>query len=145
MNTLTSFSNQMNLPNLIKLFPVLALLTCIGCGSSAPPKATLEQNAFASVLGLGDIAGDPKMFPTAFVDGTAPENREDYAQRGYEIAGEAEVNGDQLTVPVKIFGGVVATSTADRAKKASDVGTTTQNWVLQRVGEEWKIKDAPLG
>ncbi|MEO9595589.1 hypothetical protein [Rhodopirellula bahusiensis] len=135
----------MNLPNLIKLFPVFALLTVIGCGSSAPPKATLEQNAFASVLGLGDIAGDPNMFPTAFVDGSAPDNREEYAQRGYEIAGEAEVNGDQLTVPVKIFGGIFATSTADRTKKASEVSTTTQNWVLQRVGEEWKIKDAPLG
>lgn len=135
----------MKLQNLIQLLPVFALLTVIGCGSSAPPKATLEQNAFASVEGLGDVAGDPKMFATAFVDGAAPDNHQDYAQRGYEIAGEAEVNGDQLTVPVKIFGGVVATSTADRAKKASDVGTTTQNWVLQRVGEEWKIKDAPLG
>ncbi|KLU04039.1 putative signal peptide and transmembrane protein [Rhodopirellula islandica] len=135
----------MNFQTSILLIPVFALLTVIGCGSSAPPAITLEQDAYACVEGLGDAAGDPKMFATVFVDGAVPENHEDYAQRGYEIAGDGEVNGDQMTVPVKIFGGVFATSGGDRSKKASDSGNTTQNWVLQRVGEDWKIKEAPLG
>lgn len=135
----------MNFQNPIKLIPFFALLILIGCGSSAPLKATVEQNAYARVEGLGDMAGDPQMFATAFVEGSAPENHEDYAQRGYQIDGDGEMNGDQMTVPVKIFGGVFATSGSDRSKKASDIGTTTQNWVLQRVGEDWKIKEAPLG
>ncbi|MCC9644259.1 hypothetical protein LOC71_18435 [Rhodopirellula sp. JC740] len=135
----------MNLSNLCKLLPLLLLPAVVGCGSSAPQKATDEQNAFAAIEGLGDIAGDPKMFATAFVDGSAPDNADEYAQRGYEVAGEGEVNGDQMTVPVKIFGGVFASSSSDRGKKASDAGNTTQTWTLQRVNEDWKIKDAPLG
>lgn len=126
----------------------LAFCTCatVGCGSSEGLKPTDEQNVFASVEGLGDIAGDDESFAGAFVSGEAPDNRREYGERGYQVDGEPTYDGDQVTVPVKIFGGVHATSSSEsRSSKASSVAETVQTWTLQRVNDQWKIKDAPLG
>ncbi|EMI16001.1 signal peptide-domain containing protein [Rhodopirellula maiorica SM1] len=125
---------------------LLSVSTWLGCGSSGVVKPTDEQNAFASVEGLGDLAGDDEMFASAFVAGAAPENRKDYGERGYQVNGEPSFDGDTVTVPVKIFGGVHATSSGDgRGGKASSVAETEQVWTLQRTDGQWKIKDAPLG
>lgn len=122
------------------------LMTYVGCGSSGPIKPTDEQNAFASVEGLGDLTADDQMFAAAFVAGAAPDNRKDYSQRGYQVNGEPTVAGDQLSVPVKIFGVAHATESADSSRsKPSTVAETEQVWTLQRVDGQWKLKDAPLG
>ncbi len=117
-----------------------------GCDAPAAMEATLQQDAYAQIEGLGDAAGDEEMFADAFVAGAAPDNRKDYASRGYQIAEEATVEGNTATVPVKIFGGVAATSDSDRGGSASSsVSETEQVWTLELVGDDWKIKDAPLG
>lgn len=123
----------------------ICMLTGIGCDSSESLKPTDEQNAFASVAGLGDLAGDEESFANAFVSGSVPENRKDYSERGYEVAGEATFDGDTVTVPVKIFGGVHATGSGEkRNAKASTASETEKTWTLIRVDDKWKIKDAPL-
>ncbi|MFG0262812.1 MAG: hypothetical protein ACF788_10520 [Novipirellula sp. JB048] len=117
----------------------------VGCGDAGPVKPSEEQNAFASVEGLGDVASDEAMFADAFVAGAAPENRSDYAQRGYQVSGEPTFEGDNATVPVKIFGGVHTTSSQDGGRSQPSSATETEQvWTLQRVDGQWKIKDAPL-
>ncbi|TWU20570.1 hypothetical protein Pla52o_44480 [Novipirellula galeiformis] len=136
----------MKLKRLLVIALSLWLVPLVGCGGSATVKLTEEQNAFASVEGLGDLAGDDAMFASAFVAGAAPENRKDYGERGYQVAGVPTFDGDSVTVPVKIFGGVYSTSSRDgRRSKASSVTETEQLWTLQRVDGHWKLKDAPLG
>ncbi|QDV71393.1 hypothetical protein Poly24_51290 [Rosistilla carotiformis] len=134
--------------NVSKLFIValLAAPALVGCGSTDPVQVTDAQNLNAQVEGLGDAAGDEESFSKAFVTGAAPENRKDYGARGFQVVGEATVDGDSATVPVKIFGGVYSTSGKDGGrKKPSDATETEQVWTLQRNGDVWKIKDAPLG
>ncbi len=131
--------------NLLALAMLLCLCPIAGCGSSVV-KPTEEQNVFASVEGLGDIAADEQMFANAFVPGAVPDDREQYGVRGYQVNGEASYDGDQVSVPVKIFGGVHSTSSSDsRRSRASTVAETEQIWTLQRVDGVWKIKNAPLG
>lgn len=134
----------MKINNLVVFASSLLLFATIGCGSSVV-KPTDEQNAFASVEGLGDMAGDDKMFTSAFISGAVPDDRVEYGKRGYQVNGDATFDGDQVTVPVKIFGGVHATSSRDLRSKASTVAETEQTWTLQRVDGQWKLKDAPLG
>jgi len=125
---------------------ILLTLSFVGCGSSDPAKPTDEQNAFASVEGLGDLAANDEMFAEAFVPGATPANRTDYSQRGYQVNGELTYDGDRVTVPVKIFGGVHDSAASDsRSQKTSSVAETEQVWTLQRVDDQWKIQDAPLG
>ncbi|QDS90877.1 hypothetical protein CA51_49540 [Rosistilla oblonga] len=134
--------------NVSQLF-IVALLVApvlIGCGSTDPVQVTDAQNLNAQVEGLGDAAGDEASFAKAFVAGAAPENRKDYGARGFQVVGDATVDGDSATVPVKIFGGVYSTTGKDGgSKKPSDATETEQVWTLQRNGDTWKIKDAPLG
>lgn len=132
----------------IKLIVVALLVTplLIGCGSTDAVQVTDAQNLYAQVEGLGDAAGQEDSFASAFVSGAAPENRDDYGQRGYQVTGEATIDGETATVPVKIIGGVYSSSEKDRRKnKPSDVPESEQVWTLQKSGDAWKIKDAPLG
>lgn len=131
--------------NRVGLASLLLLVFATGCGSKAI-KPTDEQNAFASVEGLGDMAGDDDTFASAFISGAVPDDRIEYGKRGYQVNGDATFDGDQATVPVRIFGGVHATSSRDtRNSRASTVAETEQTWTLQRVDGQWKLKDAPLG
>lgn len=126
----------------------LGLCMCMtsGCGSSGNVKPTDEENVFASIEGLGDVAGNNEAFASAFVSGATPENRSDYSKRGYQVTGEPTYEGNQVTVPVKIFGVAHETSASEsRGGKASSVAETEQTWTLERVDDQWKLKDAPLG
>ncbi|WP_044302338.1 hypothetical protein [Rhodopirellula sallentina] len=136
----------MNLSNKMATLLLLTSFTVSGCGASGVVKPTDEQNAFASVAGLGDLAADDESFAPAFVAGSVPKNRKDYSERGYEVAGDATFDRDTVTVPVKIFGRVHATTDSERrGGKTSKVSETEQIWTLIRVADKWKIKDAPLG
>lgn len=125
----------------------LALLACtVGCGPSDGLKSTNEQDAYARVMGLTDLASSDEQFAEAFVAGSTPENRRDYAKHGYDLAGVATFEGDTAVVPVKVFGGVYDSAAGDRAaRRPSASSETTQQWTLQLVDGDWKIKDAPLG
>ena len=118
----------------------------IGCGSSGPAQVTETQIIYATIESLGDAAVDEKMFKSAFVDGAAPDNRKDYGSHGYQVVGEPTVDGDTATVPVKIFGGVYESGARDSSSsKPTEAAESEQVWTIQKSGDEWKIKDAPLG
>lgn len=126
---------------------VLALGICglLGCGGSgAGLQATDEQNLYAQIEGLGDAAGSDEMFSSAFVEGATPKNRSDYASRGYQIMEKATIEGDTASVPVKIFGGVYASDAGDRASESATIPEVETTWTLQKSGDTWKIKEAPL-
>lgn len=130
----------------VAIASLLFVVAVGGCDAPAAMEASVEQDAYAQIEGLGDAAGDEEMFADAFTAGSVPENRKDYAERGYQIAAEATVEGNTATVPVKIFGGISATSDSDRGGSgSSSISETEQVWTLELVGEDWKIKDAPLG
>jgi len=118
----------------------------LGCGAPVAVESTLNQDAYAQIEGLGDAASSEEMFAAAFVPGAAPEDRQAYGQRGYQVTGEASIEGESASIPVTIFGGVASSAEGDRKTTQSEPGgSTEQVWVLQRVNDEWKIKDAPLG
>ncbi len=137
----------MRIKNLLGITMALCVCATVGCGGSSEGlKPTDEQDVFASVEGLGDLAGDDEMFASAFVAGAVPDNRKDYSERGYQVTGDPTYDGDQVTVSVKIFGVSHATSDSEsRGGKASSIAETQQTWTLQRVDDQWKLKDAPLG
>ncbi|WP_339735121.1 hypothetical protein [uncultured Gimesia sp.] len=127
---------------------ILCLVSCLlaGCGGGGVAKPTVEENVYAHVVGLGDASGNEEMFQAAFVSGAAPKNRKDYGKYAFIVEGQAEINGDEANVPVKVIGGVISSQDGDRAakKKSGDKSETQMTWKLQREGKEWKIKEAPL-
>lgn len=128
---------------------MICLLVCVvaGCGGGeASQQPSVEQNVFAPITGLGDASGDEAMFQAVFVSGSVPENRTDYGKYAYVVDGTAAISGDEATVPVKIIGGIVSSQEGDSTdqKKATDKSETKMTWKLQREGEEWKLKEAPL-
>lgn len=129
---------------IVRAVAVIAVaLAQTGCGGSAKVDPDV-QNVGSQVTGLGDLAGMPEQFALAFVPGAAPKNPSAYGDYGYEVIGPATINGDTATVEVKIFGGVLSPADGDKASKTSSSDEFTKTWTLQKVGEEWKIKDAPL-
>ncbi|MCO8120323.1 hypothetical protein NHH03_01145 [Stieleria sp. TO1_6] len=136
----------MNSKNFTTTLVVSLLIAVSGCSSYEPQTATLEQDAYARVEGLGDLASDEKMFASAFVPGAEPKNRKDYSARGYQVTGQPSIEGDSASVTVKIFGGVVDSAAGDGHSRASTgIKDSQQTWTLQLVDDNWKIKDAPLG
>ncbi len=135
------------IPRRLAAFPLVCLwlLSLTGCGAGPAAESTLEQDAYASILGLGDAAGSEAMFAEAFVPGAAPKNRKDYAACGFEVVGEPQIQADTATLDVKIFGGVHASGGSDSSRSTSKAKDSQQTWTLKRVGEEWKIESAPLG
>lgn len=121
------------------------LVSLTGCGAAPAAQSTLEQDAYASIQGLGDAAGSEAMFAEAFVPGAAPKNRKAYAACGFEVVGEPQIQDDTATLDVKIFGGVHASGGSDSSRSTSQAKQSQQTWTLKRVGEEWKIETAPLG
>lgn len=121
------------------------LVSLTGCGAGPAAESSLEQDAYASIQGLGDAAGSEAMFAEAFVPGAAPKNRKDYAACGFEVVGEPQIQEDTATLNVNVFGGVHASGGSDSSRSTSAAKNSQQTWTLKRVGEEWKIETAPLG
>jgi len=121
----------------------ICALAGVGCGGSSTvdPDTTA---VVAQLAGLGDLAGMPDRFGELFVAGKVPDDPAAYGEFGYEAAGPVEISGDTATVPVRIFGGVLSPAEGDKAKKQSKATEGTATWTFQRVGDEWKIVDAPL-
>jgi len=132
--------------SLLVLAVILVMMTgSIGCGGGAPMKPTVQQNAFAQIEGLGDMAMDEAMFANAFMPGSVPPNRQDYAKLGYTVGSDAAIDGETASVPVTIFGGVFTSQEGSaNASRPTEQVTAEKVWTLQRVGDEWKIKDAPI-
>lgn len=121
----------------------LIMASTAGCGGSASNNADATQ-IVAQLSGLGDLSGMPERFNEVFAPGKAPADPARYGAYGYEAIGPVTVSGDTATVDVRIFGGVLSPAQGDKAKKASAAKEFTRTWTLQKIGDEWKLADAPL-
>ena len=120
------------------------LLLAAGCGGeTAMPGSEPAEKVAAVVTSLNDAAGDETAFSTFFVDGNAPEDRSSYYSAAIELIGVPEVNGDDATAMVRISKSAIEAE-GQGALKTEEVGDGEVTWTLTKVGEEWKLKDAPL-
>jgi len=117
-----------------------ALLT--GCGETAPGKdeGTLVE---AVVRSVNDAAGSDEMFREIFVGGTAPAEREKYFSSIIQVVGTPEISGNEAKVNVEISQGAAAEE-GRGAKKSEEIAEGQVTWTLQKQGEVWKLKDAPM-
>lgn len=136
-----------NVSKLFSILPVLSLLVVSGCGSNVRGELNETEEITAHVLSLGDAAGDEASFQEFFVEGAAPENREEYATSIFEISGEPSVSGNEAEVTVKVTPGAAAGNLGDSAAKQKSgdaTGPSEVTWTLKKDGDQWKIQDAPL-
>jgi len=71
-----------------------------------------------------------KRFAAAFVKGAVPNDQKKYRPFDYGVVGKPTVNGTTATVEVVL------------TKNSEKVGT--QQWAMEKDGDTWKIKSAPL-
>lgn len=113
-----------------------------GCGNEIPGSDEVSQVA-AVVTSVNDAAGSETMFQEMFVGGSAPEGREKYFSAIIKLEGTPDISGEEATVNVKISQG--ASSQEGRGgMESEEVASGAVTWTLQKQGETWKIKDAPL-
>lgn len=129
---------------LMTTFIPLAISFLSGCGGSVEMPGTDEASQVSAVLtGVNDAAGDESAFQSIFVGGAAPEDRAKYYSAKIELVGTPNISGDQAEVKVKISQGAAETEGGD-GPEAEDVSEGEVTWTLQKEGDAWKIKDAPL-
>lgn len=135
----------------------MAVVTCcaiiIGCGNGETFGTQEPEHISLNIMALADAAEDEAMFDSLFAPGQTPENRIDYASRTFEVNDAASITGDTATVQVTISAGTVGSANESRLRGKQPVAKAVTpassepvvvEWKLQKVGEEWKIVDAPL-
>jgi len=129
-----------------RIIPLTFFIICpiliTGCGSDIPGSDEATQVA-AVVTSVNDAAGSETMFKEIFVGGTAPEGREQYFSAIIEINGTPDINGEEATVKVNISQGA-SEEEGRGAMENEKITSGAVTWTLQKQGETWKIKDAPL-
>lgn len=115
-----------------------------GCGDSGG--LAESHSIIRQVTSLGDAAYHKRAFISAFVDGTVPPNRGDYARLDVEVSGEPQLDGNIAKVPVTISVGPPASveggMPAASGRRNGEMIQAT--WSLKKVGQQWKIFEAPL-
>jgi hypothetical protein len=117
---------------------VSLLLTSVagwgGSGSVAGPDYGSEEGRKIAefVDYFNDYKADANKFKKAFA-GKAPSNWKEYEPLRYEVkVGSPKVDGTNATATVNIY------------NESNHEVIATKEWTFTKVGEEWKIKDAPL-
>ena len=112
---------------------------CGGGGTAGDPAAELteDQQSIEVVVGsVADLAGDVKRLRELFTKESAPSATmaKKYSSRMFQIDYDSEiaVTGDTATMNVKVF-------TYDEPPTEE-----TKTWKAQKVGDAWKLSDAPL-
>lgn len=110
----------------------------VGCGGETTETGMTEWTPDQMEVAMlptraTDYSNDLTRLRSAFTKEAAPSNsdREKFAKLGFDVAGEISISGDTATFPVKII---------DYEKETD----TTVTWKAQKVGEEWKLSEAPL-
>lgn len=119
----------------LRLPIVLAMLLALGFGCSSPPIDETDTGQVKNaVYDMADAASDPDRFETLFVDGAAPDDatRQKYAGLSYNPIGEPTISGDEATITVEFI-----------REDETPVGTQ-QEWKVKKVGDTWKLSEAPL-
>lgn len=134
----------------IAMSPTCLLLA--GCGSQETFGHEEAENISLNIMALADAAENPTAFERLFAPGKTPEDRQAYAVRVYKVDEAADISGNQATVQVAIAGGS-AGSANEGAKQNKNQNATSASvsveevvvqWTLEKIGDEWKIVDAPL-
>ena len=114
-----------------------SLLTSVaGCSSSGsvarPDYGSEEGRKIAEFVDyFNDYKADANKFKKSFA-GNAPSNWKEYEQFRYEVkVGSPKVDGTSATATVNIY------------KESNHEVIATKEWTFTKVGETWKIKDAP--
>ena len=119
----------------------ICLLTS-GCSEELPGKDESTQVA-AVVTAVNDAAGSETTFKELFVGGNAPEERTKYFSAIIEPVGTPEVSGNEATFKIKVSQGA-AEEEGRGAQESEEISSGEVTWTLQKEGETWKLKDAPL-
>ncbi len=118
----------------------LGLLLLPGCGANPEPDRI--RNVVSQVA---DAAQEEAMFNSIFVSGSAPANRDDYAPWSFYAQDPVSNQGSSATVKVTAEPARAGGAAGDDVQqKTAEGGHKTVEWKLEKVGEEWKIKSAPL-
>lgn len=112
---------------------------CGGGGNAGDPASemTEDQQSIEVVVGsVADSAGDVRRLRELFTKESAPTATmaQKYKSRMFQIDYDSEitVSGDTATMNVKVF-------TYDDPPTE-----TVETWKAQKVGDDWKLSDAPL-
>lgn len=135
---------QRVLPPFTTLIMVVWGLGLVGCGGGDTPTPT--ESVTNAIFDLEDAAYDEKAFSSLFIEGSAPDNRGDYARLDIEVAGKPTVNGQTAKVPMKLTPRTGA-SLGEGIPPATDAlpqGPVETTWTLEKSGDGWKIAAAPL-
>jgi hypothetical protein len=110
-----------------------------GCGGGVgddvtpPDYGSEDGKAIAELVSrIDDARGDPAKFKKLFA-GAAPANPKEYDKYLYAVeVGSPKVTGADATASVGVH-------------KESDYAVVgTKEWAFTKVGDQWKIKSAPL-
>jgi hypothetical protein len=127
------------------LLPVGRVLTCCllialaGCwggsddGLSRERSLDDEDRVARLISGMSDAVGTAEGFQALFAEGAAPPESERSRYKLYMFsATSAAVSGDSATATVRV------------ENAADDKLVGEVEWTAVRVGEGWKVKEAPL-
>jgi hypothetical protein len=106
-----------------------------GCGNSVQEgyHPSEDQKAIVPIGEFNDFKGRPQQFNSVFAPGAAPAAAEQARYKRFEYNPKTpKLSGDTGIVPV----------TVSESKSGKVVGEV--EWNVVKIGEEWKIKDAPL-
>lgn len=122
----------------IRAFWIFALLLplaaiCSGCGGEKQEVAPEDTRMVGLVTSLEDVAGDPKNFQSLFAEGAAPKDSErpKYKQHKFQVKDTPRVSGDTAVFTVVV-------------SKPDGAVVGEKEWTAVKVGDKWKLKDAPL-
>jgi hypothetical protein len=104
-----------------------------GSGTPMPDYGSEEGLKIAQAVStFNDTKGDLAKFKKMFA-GNAPANWKEYGKHVYEV----EVGSPKVE-------GAGATATVTVRNESNYEVIATKEWKFAKVGEDWKIKDAPL-
>src|SRR5262249_3608763 len=107
-----------------------------GCGDSLPPQVSTEERAIELLIdNWNNAKNDPKKATEYFAKSAGPPEAElkKYRQYTFSMTNRPSASGSSVTLPIEI--------TTVQAKPQS---TTKIDWTLEKEGDVWRIKSAPL-
>lgn len=125
-----------------RCFICVAIAACLlpGCGTNPEP-----ERIRGVITVVADAAQEEEMFQSIFVSGSAPADREAYATSSYSPVEPVTNQGSSATVSVTVTPARMGGAAGDNAAQTEPEGSPkTVQWTLEKVGENWKIKSAPL-
>ncbi len=120
---------------------LLLLATLAGCGGSSNLELNDAVRIGIVVSNVSEAVTSPaaERFERLFAEGVAPPVAE-RAKYGpplqFNVEGEPEVSGDSATFSVKVV--------RDEPNAAEPVAVGQVEWTAVKVGDQWKLKTAPL-